>query len=81
MNETEIVVLEVTPQEMEEVLARREKRARDAQIAQNIEEIVRLVKETKALGGKVLCSMPKYSKTHIDSIDVRSYNHKEVLFS
>lgn len=81
MNETEIIVLEVTPKEMEEVLKRREQRAKDAQIAKNIEEIVRLVKETKALGGKVLCSMPKYSKKHTDSIDIQSYNRKEVLFS
>jgi hypothetical protein len=81
MNETEIVVLEVTPKEMEEILTRREQRARDALIAQNIEEIVRLVKETKALGGRVLCSMPKCGRKHTDSISVMSYNHKEVLFS
>lgn len=50
---TEIVAMEITPEEMESIIKQRELKAKQAAIAEKGQEVCRLIQELKALGGHV----------------------------
>ena len=50
---TALLAMEVTAEEMEEVLKRRETKAKEAAIKEKADEIARLIDDIKRLGGRV----------------------------
>lgn len=50
---TEIVAMEITPEEMEAILKKRELEAKDAAIEAKAKEICKLIEEMKKLGGRI----------------------------
>lgn len=69
------VAMEVTPEEMEEVIKRRESAARNAVIEEKTQVLVQTIKEIENLGGRVRVTRDRkstYFSTYGESvIDVR----------
>lgn len=55
------VAMEITPEEMEEVIKRRESAARDAAIKEKAQVLVQAIKEIKNLGGHIHVTRDKKS--------------------
>lgn len=50
---TEIIAMEVTPEEMQTIIKQREQKAKQAAIAEKSREVCKLIGELEALGGRV----------------------------